>query len=126
MPVHILLAEDDEHIRAVAVLALRRTGFEVTPVADGAAALACVHQVNPDAVVLDWMMPELDGPATCQALRADKGTAALPIIFLSAKSDTHDIARMVELGACGHIAKPFDPMALGSQVRSLLERHRPG
>lgn len=123
MPEHLLLAEDDDDIRAVATLALRREGFDVTAVADGAAALACVHTVKPDAIVLDWMMPTLDGPSTCAALRDDGRTAGLPVIFLTAKRDPADVTRMRELGARGHIAKPFNPLELGAQVRSLLVPH---
>lgn len=118
---HLLLAEDDHDIRAVATLALRREGFDVTAVADGEAVLACVHAARPDAIVLDWMMPTLDGPSTCAALRADGRTAGLPVIFLTAKSDPADVTRMRELGARGHIAKPFNPLALASQVRALLD-----
>lgn len=118
---HILLAEDDEDIRAVAVLALRRAGFEVTAVGDGASVLARVHEVAPTAVLLDWMMPILDGPATCQALRDDPRTAMLPIIFFSAKGSEADVERMLNLGVRGHIAKPFNPLELGAQLRALLD-----
>ncbi len=121
MPTHVLLVEDDDDIRAVATLALRREGFDVTAVADGEAALTCVRTARPDAVVLDWMMPTLDGPSTCAALRADERTASLPVIFLTAKRDPAVVTRMLELGARGHIAKPFNPLELGARVRALLD-----
>lgn len=118
---HILLAEDDEDIRAVAVMALRRAGFEVTAVGDGASVLARVHEIAPAAVVLDWMMPILDGPATCLALRDDPRTAMLPIIFFTAKGSQAEVERMSSLGARGYIAKPFNPLELGARVRALLD-----
>lgn len=122
MAPRILLAEDDDDIRAVATLALRRAGFDVTAVSDGNAVLACVRDVAPDAVVLDWMMPGLDGPSTVEALRKDTVTATLPVVFLSAKRDLADSARLQALGALGHIAKPFNPLELGEQLRALLAR----
>ena len=82
----VVLAEDDPDIQLVARLALKRAGFTVRVVGNGQEALDAIHQEPPDVVLLDWMMPELDGPETCRRLKADPATAAIPIVFLTAKS----------------------------------------
>lgn len=116
----ILLAEDDRDMQLVARLALRRAGFEVDAVDDGQAALKQVEADPPDAIVLDWMMPGLDGPEVCARLKANPGTASIPVIFLTGKADSLEAERGRELGAIGVIAKPFDPRQLGDQVKALL------
>ncbi|MCL4811986.1 MAG: response regulator [Vicinamibacteraceae bacterium] len=118
----ILLADDDRDMQLVARLALRRAGFSVEAVGDGEAALRHAAADPPDAIVLDWMMPGLEGPEVCARLKADPTTAAIPVIFLTGKTDSVDAERGRALGAVGVIAKPFDPLALGGQVRALLER----
>ena len=105
---------------AIARLALTRQGFDVVVVGDGSEAIASVERRRPDAVLLDWMMPVLDGPATCARLKADAATAAIPVIFLTGKASAADVTRMRELGAAGHIPKPFDPLALGRLVEHLI------
>jgi CheY-like chemotaxis protein len=125
MSLAAVLAEDDPDIRLVARLALERAGFEVRAVGSGLAALDAVRERRPDVVLLDWMMPELDGLETCRRLKADPATAALPVIFLTAKSQERDIQRGLSLGAIGYVTKPFDALSLGDQVRGLLALHRP-
>jgi DNA-binding response OmpR family regulator len=71
--------------------------------------------------LLDWMMPDMDGPEVCRRLKSDADTAAIPVIFLTARSQQREIARGLALGAAGYIVKPFDALTLGSQVRDLLE-----
>lgn len=115
-----LLAEDDPDIQLVARLSLKRAGFIVTVVGNGVQALAAVAQAPPDVVLLDWMMPELDGLETCRRLKADPATAAIPVIFLTAKSQEAEIQRGLGLGAAGYITKPFDALTLGDQVKALL------
>jgi len=124
MSLTAVLAEDDPDIRLVARLALKRAGFIVTVVGDGAQAIAAVAQSPPDVVLLDWMMPELDGLETCRRLKADPSTAAIPVIFLTAKSQEAEIQRGLGLGAAGYITKPFDALTLGEQVKALLEDRR--
>lgn len=120
MPLRALIAEDDRDIRLVARLALRRAGFDVTAVDDGEALLAVVHDERPDVILLDWMMPVLDGPDTCARLKADPATAAIPVVFLTAKTQQAEVERVLALGAAGYIAKPFDALTLGDQVRALI------
>ncbi len=118
----ILLAEDEPDIRLIARLALKRAGFDVVVAENGAAALAAVDREAPDAILLDWMMPEIDGPETCARLKANAATANIPVIFLTAKSQESEIARGLALGAAGYITKPFDTADLGDRVRQLLEK----
>lgn len=116
----VLLVEDDPDIQLITRLALRKSGFNVSVVHNGRQALDAVRAALPDVVLLDWMMPELDGLETCRLLKADPTTAGIPVIFLTAKSQEQEIARGLALGATGYITKPFDALSLGAQIRSLL------
>ena len=120
MSLTVVLAEDDPDIQLVARLALKRAGFIVTVVGNGQEALDAVRQQPPDVVLLDWMMPELDGPETCRQLKADPATAAIPVIFLTAKSQEAEIQRGLSLGAAGYVTKPFDALSLGQQVKDIV------
>jgi CheY-like chemotaxis protein len=118
----LLLVEDDPDIQLVARAALKRSGFTVTTASNGPAALEQLRTTRPDAILLDWMMPEMDGPEVCRRLKADPATADIPVIFLTARSQQSEIARGLSLGAVGYIVKPFDALALGAQVREMLNR----
>jgi two-component system alkaline phosphatase synthesis response regulator PhoP len=120
MALTVLLVEDDPDIQLITRLALRKSGFNVSVVGNGRQALEAVHAALPDVVLLDWMMPELDGLETCRRLKMDPATSGIPIIFLTAKSQEQEIARGLALGATGYITKPFDALRLGDQVRKLL------
>jgi two-component system alkaline phosphatase synthesis response regulator PhoP len=120
MALTVLLVEDDPDIQLITRLALRKSGFNVSVVGNGRQALEAVHAALPDVVLLDWMMPELDGLETCRRLKMDPATSGIPIIFLTAKSQEQEIARGLALGATGYITKPFDALCLGEQVRKLL------
>jgi CheY-like chemotaxis protein len=124
MSLSVILAEDDPDIQLVARLALKRAGFNVTVVGNGQEALEAVQRTPPDVILLDWMMPELDGPETCRRLKADPSTAAIPVIFLTAKSQEAEIQRGLSLGAAGYVTKPFDALALGQQVRDIVDQQR--
>lgn len=117
----LLLVEDEADIRLVARLALKRAGFEVATATNGEEAVAAAAERRPDVILLDWMMPGMDGPAACSRLKADPGTRDIPVIFLTAKSQQSEIARGLALGALGYIVKPFDALTLGERVRQLLE-----
>ena len=121
---NVILAEDDPDIQLVARLALKRAGFIVKVVGNGQEALDAIHHEPPDVVLLDWMMPELDGPETCRRLKADPATANIPIIFLTAKSQEAEIQRGLSLGAAGYVTKPFDALALGQQVRDIVDKNQ--
>jgi two-component system OmpR family response regulator len=118
----ILLVEDDPDIRSVARLALEATGGHTVQACEsGREALATAPRFAPDLVLLDVMMPEMDGPATLRALRELPETAQTPIIFMTAKVQPQEVARYRNLGAVGVVAKPFDPMTLSRQIRNILD-----
>jgi CheY-like chemotaxis protein len=117
----VVLAEDDPDIQLVARLSLKRAGFTVTVVSNGREALDAIRRQPPDVVLLDWMMPEIDGLETCRRLKANPETAAIPVVFLTAKSQEAEIERGLSLGASGYVTKPFDALTLGRQVRQIVE-----
>jgi CheY-like chemotaxis protein len=118
--VKLLLAEDEPDVQLIARLALKKAGFDVVTVGNGHDALARVAVEHPDVILLDWMMPDMDGFETCRRLKADPATAAIPVIFLTARVQEAEVARALALGAAGCIGKPFDALALGQQVKDLL------
>ncbi|MBI2745790.1 MAG: response regulator [Burkholderiales bacterium] len=118
----ILYAEDEPDIQAVAKLALELLGgFQVRICANGQEALQAAGDFRPDLILLDVMMPGMDGPSTLGHLRADPSTAGIPVIFLTAKAQLDEVASYQSLGALNVIAKPFDPMALAAQVRQIWD-----
>lgn len=117
----ILLIDDEDDIREVATLTLETMGdFSVTSASGGEAGIECATRERPDAILLDVMMPELDGPSTLARLREIEVTRDIPVIFLTAKVQAVDRRRLADLGAVGIIAKPFDPMTLAEEVSALL------
>ena len=118
----VLIVDDDEDILAVAQLAARKIGkWDVTLARSGQEALEEARETLPDVILLDVMMPGLDGTTTLAKLREDPATAGIPVIFLTAKVQSHEIERYQELGALGVIRTPFDAMALPDEVRRLVE-----
>ena len=120
MNLRVVLGEDDPDIQLVARLSLKRANFDVTVANNGAAALARVRELRPDVVLLDWMMPEMSGIEVCTRLKADPETAAIPVVFFTARSQESEIRRGFEVGALGYITKPFDALTLGARLRELL------
>lgn len=119
----ILYVEDEDDIRAVAELALVNVaGFELCTCASGEEALAVAETFAPDLLLLDVMMPDMDGPATLRALREIPALADTPAIFMTAKVQPDEVNRYLELGAVDVIAKPFDPMSLGDQLNNAWRR----
>ncbi len=119
----ILYVEDEPDIQAVARLALEMVGgFTVKVCSSGEAALVEAVAFAPDLILLDVMMPGMDGPTTLAALRRQPALAATPVAFMTAKVQPHEIAQFKALGALDVIAKPFDPMTLAAQVRALWEK----
>ena len=116
----ILMAEDDPDIQLVARLALKKAGYRVSAVSNGKLLLERIAEERPDIVLLDWMMPEMDGPETCSRLRENPETADIPVVFMTAKSQGFEIDRGLSLGASGYIVKPFDALTLGEQLREIL------
>lgn len=121
----ILYVEDEEDIRTVTQMALEALGgFTLQVCVSGSQALACAAEFLPDLLLIDVMMPEMDGPTTFKALRATPQFSDLPTIFMTAKVQAHEIEGYKNLGAIGVIRKPFDPMTLAQQVRDLWSQHR--
>lgn len=116
----IMMVEDDPDIQAVASLALEAVGgFEVAVCSGGLEALERVDAFAPDLLVLDVMMPGMDGPTLLQRLRARPQTAHLPIVFMTAKAQTHEIASYKALGALDVVTKPFSPMTLSETLLTI-------
>jgi len=119
----ILYVEDEPDIQVVAKLALEMVGgYQVMICSGGQEALDKVGGFAPDLILLDVMMPGMDGPTTLQNLRAGSATAAIPVIFLTAKVQPAEVKQYQALGALNVIAKPFDPMTLAAQVQGIWER----
>lgn len=120
MDVHsILVAEDDPLIRRVTEVALKRDGFTVTVVTDGTEALQRLEESTFDLILLDGMMPRMDGIEACRRIKADPRVAHIPVIFLSARSQNVEERAGLEAGAIGYIRKPFDATALGRRIREI-------
>lgn len=121
----ILHIEDEPDIQEVVRIALEDVGGFTSAVASsGKEGLALAQSFAPDVILLDVMMPGMDGPSTLKALRACPGTACIPVIFMTAKVQTQEIDRYKALGALGVISKPFDPMTLAEEVNALWRSER--
>lgn len=116
----ILLAEDEPDVQLIARLSLKKAGFTVVTVGNGLEVLERVAAERPDAILLDWMMPDMDGFETCRRLKADPATAPIPVIFLTARVQEAEVAKALALGASGCIGKPFDALTLGDRVKEIL------
>ncbi|HEY6031801.1 MAG TPA: response regulator [Gaiellaceae bacterium] len=116
----ILVADDDEDILALVSLRLRRLGYRVAEARDGEAALAEVARERPALVILDLMMPRVDGYGVIRRLRADPETASLPVVVLSARARSADAAAGLEAGADAYLSKPFRAEELAATIRGLL------
>ena len=115
----ILIADDDPHIRQVVRFAVEKEGFEVAEAENGAEAIEQVGNVDPDLVVLDVMMPEMDGTEVCRRLRADTD---VPIVFLSSKDEEIDRVLGLEMGGDDYVTKPFSPRELIARIKAVLRR----
>jgi len=120
----VLVVEDEPDIRDLVVLHLTREGFRCRTAGNGADALREVRASRPDLVVLDLMLPGMGGLEVCRRLRAEPGTAGVPIIMLTAKVDEVDRVVGLEMGADDYVAKPFSPKELVARVRAVLRRAR--
>jgi DNA-binding response OmpR family regulator len=118
----VLVVDDEEHILELARLYLSREGYQVESVADGAQAVARFSQVKPDLVVLDIMLPGVDGLTICREIRKQ---SQVPIIMLTARDEVTDKVVGLELGADDYLTKPFHPQELVARAKALLRRTRP-
>jgi two-component system, OmpR family, alkaline phosphatase synthesis response regulator PhoP len=121
-PLRVLVADDEPPIRLLCQVNLAVAGMEVLQAADGEEALALARSDKPDLVLLDLMMPNVDGWTVAQELAADECTRDIPIVFLTARATTSDRRRAEKLGALGYVLKPFDPVRLAPLVASVVAR----
>lgn len=120
----ILYAEDEPDIREIATLALETIGgFEVRTCNSGESVVDMARAFDPDLVLLDVMMPGVDGPGAMGALRQTPEFRSTPVVFMTAKVMTNELARFRQLGALDVITKPFDPATLSDQIRQIWEDH---
>lgn len=118
----VLYVDDEADIREVATMSLALDpALEVQDCASGQQALGVASLWQPHLILLDVMMPEMDGPQTLAQLRAAEQTRGIPVVFITARTQAYEIERFLSLGAIGVIAKPFDPMALAAQTRRYLD-----
>jgi CheY-like chemotaxis protein len=117
----ILIIDDEDDIREVAALSLETVaGWEVETASSGALGLARAPEYQPDAVLLDVMMPGMDGPTTFRELRKNPATAHIPVVLLTAKVQSNDQRRFADLGVEAILFKPFDPLTLATQIANAL------
>ncbi len=118
----VLIIDDEDDIRSIAALSLGILGgIDVVEADTGKSGIDKAAQEKPDVILLDMMMPGMDGPTTLAALRENPATNEIPVIFLTARAMTAEVERLKKMGARGILTKPFDPTALANQVREILE-----
>jgi DNA-binding response OmpR family regulator len=119
-PVRVVVIDDDRDLRHLIKLTMEFTaGWQVETAGDGEAGIALTRRLQPDVVVVDLMMPGVDGYEVCRRLRADPATAAIPALVLTARKEI-DAARLAEAGAAGVLFKPFEPDDLATRIRQYL------
>jgi CheY-like chemotaxis protein len=121
MSYHVLIIDDEEDIRAVAALSLETVaGWEVAMANSGAQGVARAESLQPDAILLDVMMPGMDGRATFAALQKNPQTAKIPVVLLTAKAQQSERQQLAALGVAGVLVKPFDPLTLPGEIAAIL------
>jgi two-component system, OmpR family, alkaline phosphatase synthesis response regulator PhoP len=119
----VLIIDDETDIRRIARLGLSKVGkMEVVDASNGPEGAKKAESDKPDVILLDVMMPGMDGPATLSLLQSNPKTAPIPVIFLTAKAMPSELERLRNLGVKGLLTKPFDPMTLAAQLRAILEK----
>jgi DNA-binding response OmpR family regulator len=122
MPTRVLIIDDEAPIRLLCRVNLEAEGMEVLEAADGPAGLELARDELPDVILLDVMMPGLDGWRVAEQLIDDSTTTEIPIVFLTARAEFRDRARGIDIGGVEYITKPFNPVELADLVRGLLDR----
>ena len=121
--IRICYVEDDEDIQRIVRMSLERVGkMTVEVVGDPTVAIDAMNAFKPDLVMLDWMMPKLDGVALFRQMQARPETQALPVVFITAKASQRDLDELVKIGAAGTISKPFSPKDLPEQLRAIWKK----
>jgi DNA-binding response OmpR family regulator len=118
----ILIIEDEAHIRRVLEYNLKLDGFEVYMAEDGAAGLELACTKSPDVILLDWLMPAMNGLQVLAELKTNSSTEHIPVFMLTAKGMLNDVTQALEMGADDYITKPFNPVHLGKTIREKLAK----
>lgn len=121
MPKHIIVVDDDKEIREIITFVLARSGFEVAVASDGRHLQHLLAEQTPDLIILDVMMPELDGYQIFSALRNDPSTRHIPVVIMTAHSENIYERISLDLGAAEHVTKPFHPLELVDKIKKLLQ-----
>jgi two-component system phosphate regulon response regulator PhoB len=122
---HVIIVEDEPDIAELVQLHLERQGYRVSAYGTGREGLDAIRRYVPDLVVLDVMLPDLDGREVCRAMRSDEDLAEVPVLMFSARSEDIDVVMGLEIGADDYVTKPFSPAVLVSRIRNLLRRKQP-
>jgi len=117
----IVIAEDEQHIARLVMFKLEREGFEVIWAKDGGEAVSCVREQQPDLVLLDIMMPVMDGYDVLKTLKGDEKLKDIPVIMLTAKGQEQDVLKGFDLGTEDYIVKPFRPAELAARIKKVLK-----
>ena len=120
----ILIADDEKDVRNMVRFVFERRGFEVVEATDGIEAVTIARQELPDVILLDAMMPAMNGYQASRRLKETEMTKEIPIVFLSAKGQTYEVAEGLGAGAVAYIIKPFSPKELVAQVEEILQKHQ--
>ena len=121
--IRICYVEDDEDIRRIVRMSLEKLGkMTVEVVGDPLAAIEAINSFKPDLVMLDWMMPGLDGPSLFRQMKLRPETKSLPVVFITAKASSAEMNELMALGAAGAISKPFSPKDLPDQLREIWKK----
>jgi two-component system phosphate regulon response regulator PhoB len=120
--ISILVVEDEAHIRRVLEYNLKLDGFEVYLAEDGATGLKIANDKKPDVILLDWLMPVMNGLQVLAKLKANSDTKHIPVLMLTAKGMLSDVTQALEMGADDYITKPFNPIQLGKTIKEILEK----
>jgi len=119
----VCYVEDDEDIQRIVRMSLERIGkMTVQVVSNPTQAIETIKTFAPDLVMLDWMMPEMDGPTLYRKMKTEPATSSLPVVFITAKAAQRDLDELVSLGAAGTISKPFSPKDLPDQLRAIWSK----
>jgi DNA-binding response OmpR family regulator len=120
----VLVADDEKDIRRLVVFTLERAGFEILEAVDGNEAFQIATELHPDIILLDVMMPYMDGYEVCRKLREIPAMKNIPVLFLSAKAQNYEISEGMEVGANDYIIKPFIPKELAAKVKAIVEKRK--
>ncbi len=120
--ISVLIIEDEPHIRNILEHNLKSDGFEVYVAEDGLSGLKLAREKHLELILLDWMMPGMDGMEVLSELKHDKKTEHIPVFMLTAKGTPHDLGQALYMGADDYIAKPFDPVELGTVIMEKLKK----